>query len=251
VTTTGNPTPVAPATGVTTTGNPTPVAPATGVTTTGNPTPVAPVAGVTTTGNPTPVAPVAGVTTTGNPTPVAPVAGVTTTGNTIQGNTNISSGGANTTGAIASNTVVYIGDEADNTFTSLEGNDYIFGNGGNDTLNGGLGNDYLDGGLGNDSLVGAAGNDILVGGAGNDTLSGGDGIDTFLFVKSFGNDQILDFTNGVDKIDLKAFTTNFGALTVTQNAANTVISSSVFGTDTITLVNFTATNVDASDFIFS
>jgi hypothetical protein len=40
-------------------------------------------------------------------------------------------------------------------------------------------------------------------------------------------------------------------LTVTQNTTNTVITSSVFGTgNTITLASFTASNVDATDFIF-
>ncbi|MGH1392952.1 MAG: pentapeptide repeat-containing protein, partial [Trichormus sp.] len=74
--------------------------------------------------------------------------------------------------------------------------------------------------------------------------------DTFIFTSGFGSDRINGFADGIDKIDLTAFAISFGSLTVTQAGATTVISGSVFGTDTITLGNFTATNVDATDFIF-
>jgi Ca2+-binding RTX toxin-like protein len=166
-------------------------------------------------------------------------------------------------------------------------NDNIFGNEGNDTLNGGAGNDYLDGGSGNDSLSGDDGNDylnggtgadiltggtgldtlnggagndnlnggggadILTGGAGNDTLNGGAATDTFIFNAGFGADRINSFGNSADKIDLTAFATNYGALTVTQSGVNALIDSTVFGAgNTITLANFNVSNVDATDFIF-
>jgi hypothetical protein len=108
----------------------------------------------------------------------------------------------------------------------------------------------MNGGGGNDIMNGGGGNDILIGGAGNDIMNGNAGNNTFIFASGFGSDRINTFANGADKIDLTAFATSFGALTVTQNAANTVISGSIFGTNTITLANFTATNVDVSDFIF-
>lgn len=69
------------------------------------------------------------------------------------------------------------GDELDNWFSGLGGDDILDGRGGNDTLLGGDGRDRLTGGDGNDILRGAAGNDSLDGNAGNDELDGGDGDD--------------------------------------------------------------------------
>lgn len=156
------------------------------------------------------------------------------------------------------NDVIY-GGAGNDTITGNNGNDLLFGESGANSIFGGNGNDIIYGGAdsdtitgdnGNDTLFGGAGADILTGGAGSDSMNGGAGNDTFIFASSFGVDQINDFANGADKIDLKAFATSFGSLTVTQNGTNTVISSSLFGTDTIILENFTATKVDASDFIF-
>jgi carbonic anhydrase len=143
---------------------------------------------------------------------------------------------------------------------ALETKDLMYGKDGKDTLKGGqnddklfgeAGKDVLLGGNGNDYLNGGDGKDILNGNAGNDTLIGGNDQDTFVFKAGFGADLISDFGNGIDYIDLKAFTTNFGALTVAQSGADTIISSAVFGTaNTITLTNFSATTINAADFIF-
>ena len=82
------------------------------------------------------------------------------------------------------------------------GDDYLFGNGGKDHMLGSAGNDYLDGGKGND---------ILDGGSGDDQLFGGKGHDTFVFAPVEpdglppGNDTILDFVHGQDRVDLTAF----------------------------------------------
>jgi RTX calcium-binding nonapeptide repeat (4 copies) len=46
------------------------------------------------------------------------------------------------------------------------------------------------------------GNDLIDGGSGNDTMMGGGGADTFVFKKGYGQDTILDFEVGIDKIDL-------------------------------------------------
>jgi Ca2+-binding RTX toxin-like protein len=162
-----------------------------------------------------------------------------------------------------------IGGDGNDNLTGGLGTDLLQGNGNNDILNGGDEKDTLDGGAGadtlngdagEDDLLGQAGNDILnggadkdflTGGAGADTLNGGADIDTFIFESGFGLDRIVGFEDGGDYIDLKAFTINFGSLTATQSGANTIISSSAFGTgNTITLLSFSATNVDASDFLF-
>jgi carbonic anhydrase len=143
------------------------------------------------------------------------------------------------------------GKDGKDTLDGGQKDDKLFGEAGKDLLLGGAGNDYLDGGSGADTLLGGNGNDKLFGGAGSDILKGGAGSDTMIFATGFGSDRINGFANGFDKIDLKAFTTSFGALTVTQSGANTVISGAVLGIgNTITLASFTASNVDATDFLF-
>ena len=72
---------------------------------------------------------------------------------------------------------------------------------------GGSGNDLLIGNAVGNELVGGAGNDILYGGGGADTLWGGAGEDTFVFGAASDStmtapDWIMDFTSGLDKIDL-------------------------------------------------
>jgi serralysin len=56
-------------------------------------------------------------------------------------------------------------------------------------------------GAGNDTLYGMAGYDKLYGGAGIDTLIGGSGKDTFSAGSSWEMDTIVDFEQGLDRID--------------------------------------------------
>lgn len=135
--------------------------------------------------------------------------------------------------------------------------DTITGNAAANVLTGNGGADVLNGMAGNDVLLGGAGADTINGGVGNDTLTGGSDADRFVFTDTdattaFGlsNDVITDFTNGVDRIDLTAFSKNFLDVTWTTSGSNVVLAvAGVSGT--ITLQNFTAANVDASDFIFT
>jgi Ca2+-binding RTX toxin-like protein len=101
-----------------------------------------------------------------------------------------------------------IGNSLDNTLSGKAGDDGITADAGNDSLFGGAGNDTLSGGDGNDRLVG---------GTGNDTLIGGNGFDQFVFIadpqvagvvgiNGNGNDTIVDFVTGVDKIVISAGT---------------------------------------------
>jgi Ca2+-binding RTX toxin-like protein len=105
-----------------------------------------------------------------------------------------------------------------------DGNDIVYGDGrwshgGDDYLQGNAGNDVLIGGAGNDRMVGGTGDDILIGGAGGDYLVGNEGADTFRFAAveesqsrvSWGAqqlDQIVDFAQGQDKIDLSLIDAN-------------------------------------------
>ena len=101
-----------------------------------------------------------------------------------------------------------------------------------------------------DDFAGGDGDDTIEGGATDDTLTGGEGTDTFVFASGHGDDTVTDFTDGDDTIDLSAFTsiTGLSDLTVAQSGDDTVIT--VPGGGTITLQNFTSTDLDATDFVF-
>lgn len=112
------------------------------------------------------------------------------------------------------------------TFNGYGGDDVIKAANGNDTVSGGAGNDSINGDTGNDTLKGDAGNDRLIGGAGADSFIGGQGADFMdagidrdvdIFVFNAGDaggkpnlfDRIVNFSAGIDKIDL----TGLGPLT--------------------------------------
>ncbi len=119
----------------------------------------------------------------------------------------------------------------DDEIHGWDGNDQLFGGESQDVILGDLGDDYLQGNNGDDELWGGGGNDRMVGGTGHDTLSGGLGGDLlvgevgadifqYLAVEESQNiaingvsqlDQIADFTQGEDKIDLSFIDAN-GAL---------------------------------------
>jgi Ca2+-binding RTX toxin-like protein len=80
--------------------------------------------------------------------------------------------------------------------------DLLDGGAGNDRLSGRGGNDVLMGQAGHDALSGGAGSDRLIGGSGDDVLTGGTGADVFSFRSAFGFDQVTDFQDGLDRIDL-------------------------------------------------
>ena len=80
------------------------------------------------------------------------------------------------------------------------GDDTLTGTADADTLIGTAGADTISGLGGDDTINGLAGDDILNGNAGNDTLTGGSGADRFVFGAGNGDDAILDFSLGEDKI---------------------------------------------------
>ena len=128
---------------------------------------------------------------------------------------------------------------------AADGADLLFGGAGNDTVNagggadqvrGGVGDDALNGGTGADQLHGGAGVDRLRGGEGADQLAGGAGADLFVYVRDipFGGpesgvgpgarDVILDFCQGVDRIDLSSYGNYF-----LQNPKSVFLGEAAFG----------------------
>lgn len=126
-----------------------------------------------------------------------------------------------------------MGDDGNDLLRGLAGDDSLFGgNGadrieggrdddtlsgeaGRDSLFGGSGDDSLSGGSGADSMDGSTGIDMLQGGAGADHLRGGRGEDHFIYsfvtdslAGKANRDQILDFDQFTERIDLRAIDAN-------------------------------------------
>ena len=158
---------------------------------------------------------------------------------------------------------VLAGDGRDNELSGAGGNDTLYGGpqGGDDLLNGGTGNDKLYGGKGADTLQGGAGadalyggpgNDVLDGGPGNDTLDGRQGDDTFILAPGGGDDTLLDFGAGADKIDLTAFAglQSTDDLVLQQQDGHLVIDLSAQGGGTATLQDVSQSAITDAHFIF-
>ncbi len=130
---------------------------------------------------------------------------------------------------------------ASGTASSLDGG------GGDDVLWGLGGDDTLTGGLGNDVLRGQGGNDTLNGGAGNDQLVGGTGADNFVFDQpGWGYDQVFDFAQGSDKLDMRGSGATFATLTLYSSGVSSAV---IFGAARIDV--YSVATLTASDFIFS
>jgi serralysin len=134
------------------------------------------------------------------------------------------------------------------------GRDVVLGGASSDVIFGGAGADSLRGDQGADFIFGGTGNDTIQGGAGTDLLRGGKGADVFEFVIAGDRDQIVDFRNGQDRIDLtdqsyKSFAMLKAFADITQHGSTTTIDFG--GGDRIDLVGIRLSQIDASDFIFA
>ncbi len=123
-----------------------------------------------------------------------------------------------------------------------------------DTLNGEDGNDILGGGGGVDRLSGGAGNDTLSGGAGYDFLAGGTGTDYFRFAPGDGVEEVLDWTDGVDRVDFSAHDgiEAFSDLVIKRVGTSAVIYCSADRSEGIILRDayLGSAQLTAADFIF-
>lgn len=143
------------------------------------------------------------------------------------------------------------GYDKDSVMYGLGGDDMILGYEGDDTLFGGAGDDRLLGGTGDDHLYGGAGNDVLLGrGTHEGQGASATDRDTFHFEDGSGQDWIMDFDDGVDKINLANYSSisEFADLNISQNGAHAVIG--LHNGDSITIHNFSAGDLDANDFVF-
>lgn len=154
------------------------------------------------------------------------------------------------------------------------GGDFMFGGDGDDKIYGGKGNDLLFGGHGDDLLKGGPDNDFLESALevidrelsnefevhfkierydfGNDRLAGGTGDDYFYFYPDGGDDVILDFGNGNDRIVLTALEDirSVSDLVIQQQGDNLLIDLSGGGGGTITLQDYNESDIMDTHFTF-
>ncbi|MGV3549561.1 M10 family metallopeptidase [Rhizobium sp.] len=142
------------------------------------------------------------------------------------------------------------GNAADNRLVGGKNSDKLYGHDGNDTLVGGQGRDYLSGDAGNDILYGRRDNDKLYGGPGDDTLYGGHGADTFIFKGDAGNDTIMDFRNGQDKIAIYTeATVDIAKIIAEAVQIDNDVLITISDIETVTLRNFSLAQLDSRDFL--
>ena len=89
--------------------------------------------------------------------------------------------------------------------------------------------------------------------SGDSTLPGTSGDDVFVFTPDNGDDTIIAFTNGADRIDLSAFPEirSFEGLSVTSDATGVTIDLTDHGGGSIFLEGFSVDDLDDEDFIFA
>jgi len=137
---------------------------------------------------------------------------------------------------------VFFAGSGDDTVFGGDGTDRVAGGAGNDALAGGSGLDRLDGGTeddrldgnrGRDRLWGGDGADFLTGGQSADTMAGGAGADVFVFDGVSGQDVIVDYTPGLDRLQINSDNT----VTLEGRGEDSMIH---FGHNSILLVGVTA-----------
>lgn len=125
----------------------------------------------------------------------------------------------------------------------------LTGSAGDNTLTGNNAANQLLGQGGDDVLIGNGGADRLDGETGNDTLSGGAGGDVFVFAAGSGADEVTDYADRRDQIDLSAY--GFASVAVAKSFMTDLTGDLVFtnGTDVLTIDGMTKAQITAADLI--
>ena len=143
------------------------------------------------------------------------------------------------------------GGDGHDLLVSHAGEDSLYGGAGNDTLAGQEDRDMLFGDAGADRLYGGGGDDTLAGGAGDDLLHGAPGNDVFVFGLDHGDDRIVAFTDGEDRIDLTALGLNgIHDVHATAFEGGVRLDLTDAGGGTVQLQGIALADLDAADFLF-
>ena len=152
------------------------------------------------------------------------------------------------------------GRQGADTLYGNAGNDRLWGGRDGDELHGGVGKDHLYGGLGHDTLYGGRGDDTLHGGRladrlhggeGKDVLAGGHGRDLFVYDDAdFGRDRIVDFEDGLDRLDFTGSGLRWSDLSVSNNGKGDAVVRVDGANGKIVLEGVDASLIGQDDFIF-
>ena len=152
------------------------------------------------------------------------------------------------------------GRQGADTLYGNAGNDRLWGGRDGDELHGGVGKDHLYGGLGHDTLYGGRGDDTLHGGRladrlhggeGKDVLAGGHGRDLFVYDDTdFGRDRIVDFEDGLDRLDFTGSGLRWSDLSVSNSGKGDAVVRVDGANGKIVLEGVDASLIDQNDFIF-
>ncbi|NRB02368.1 MAG: calcium-binding protein [Rhodobacteraceae bacterium] len=134
-------------------------------------------------------------------------------------------------------------------------NDFIFGGGHNDIMMGGDGNDWIEGSWGLDTMFGENGEDHLVSTSGRDIMWGGADADHFVFKDSSKGGQILDWQDGIDKIDFSRMDAvqsadDLGVEQVAPNAYEISFVNDAGKEGEVRVIGNAPFSLDAGDFAF-
>ncbi len=123
-----------------------------------------------------------------------------------------------------------------------------------DGMTGGPLDDRIFGEAGADTLMGGGGDDWLHDGGGADVITGGAGADVFVFARDGAVDHVLDFQDGLDRLDVSEWGRIYGrdALSIIATPTGAEIS---FGTERLILTSANGASLPASlftdaDFLF-
>ena len=135
--------------------------------------------------------------------------------------------------------------------------DVVLGNGADSfDSSAGVVNGSIIGGDGDDRIIASRANDVIRGGEGNDTLTGGAGEDLFIYdADDIGQDTIIDFQSGVDRIDLRDIVAGDRQLQSILNNAQQFSNGTLrldFGPNNGVFLRDTLIgDIDATDFLIS
>ena len=133
------------------------------------------------------------------------------------------------------------GDEGNNHLSTGDGNERIFARGGDDKIYAGLGNDFIHAGPGDDwNIFGDAR-------SWDDRQSGG--ADIFFFADGNGVDQVQDFEDGRDKIQLSNGRGYEDASISYWNGITEIRFKGGSAEDRLLLVNTASSQIDSLDFV--
>ncbi|MEM6623329.1 MAG: M10 family metallopeptidase [Pseudomonadota bacterium] len=101
-----------------------------------------------------------------------------------------------------------------------------------------------------EAVIATGFDDTLTGDKANNQFTGGAGSDRFVFTSTkIGADTITDFEDGSDLLDFTQAGLSFSDFSISQVGADAVLTLTSLNTNSVTLLNTQASNIDQNDFV--